>query len=226
MDGTCVKSKPGVLSMGERDVLIMAALHPGGRHLTFSEIGRRRNTSVNSVRMAMHRACVKLQARNRYEAILVAVKRGEITPGEYLSPDELVHTVSTLGPDLLREVARLLRQESVHGDVRGIDETKVTKDRPHDGLLTKREREVLILVASGLPNVEISKRLYISMAAVRVFLNRACTKLGVCNRGDAVVLALNQGEIGLNEMYSLEELVQMWAPLGADLLEDAVKQLN
>jgi DNA-binding NarL/FixJ family response regulator len=226
MDRTWMKTKPTVLSKGERDILIMAAIHPGGRHLSFSEIGQRRSVSVNSVRMAMHRVCVKLEARSRYQAILVAVSKGEINPDEYLSPDELVQTVSTLGPDLLRELARLLRQNSVQSYVPEMDETKVTRDRRHDALLTNREREVLILVARGLPNVAISKRLYISVAAVRVCLSRACAKLGARNRGDAVVLAMKQREIGLNEMYSLEELVQMWAPLGAELIDNTVKRLS
>lgn len=226
MDSTWMKTKPTVLSRGERDILLMAAIHPGGRHLSLSEIGQRRGASVNSVRLAIHRACVKLEARNRYEAILLAVRRGEINLGEYLSPDEVTETVGTLGPNLLRRLAHLVRQDLVHGNLPKKDEPIIPTDRSHDTMLTRGERNVLILVAHGLPNREIAQSLYISVSAVRMFINRACTKLGACNRGDAVVLALNQREISLSEMYSLEELVQMWAPLGAELIENTVKLLS
>lgn len=226
MDSIWMKTKSTVLSKGEREILILAAMHPGGRHLSFSEISQRRSISVNSVRLAIHRACVKLEARNRYEAILFAVRRGEISPGEYLSPDELTETISTLGPNLLKRLPHLMRQELAHGHLPKRDELVIPVDRRHGTILTKRERDVLILVAHGLPNIEIAERLYISVAAVRRFLNRACTKLGACNRGDAVVLALNQRELSMGEIFSLSELVQMWAPSGAEFIEDTAQLLN
>jgi DNA-binding CsgD family transcriptional regulator len=223
---TWTKTKPTVLSRGERDILLMAAAHPGGKHLSLSEIGQRRSISVNSVRMALHRVCVKLEARNRYEAILFAVRRGEINPGEYLSPDEITETVSSLGPTLLRRLAHQMRQELVEGHLLKDAATAISSDRPPGTILTKRERDVLILVAHGLPNVEIAARLYISLAAVRMHLTRASNKLGACNRGDAVVLSMNQGEISLGEMFSLEELAEMWAPMGSELIENTARMLN
>ena len=84
----------------------------------------------------------------------------------------------------------------------------------------------IILAGRGLTNVEIADRLYISISAVRTFLNRACTKLGARKRSDAVVLALKQREIGVGEITSIDEVVQGLAPLGADSLEKMAKLRN
>ncbi|MCL5736367.1 MAG: hypothetical protein M1274_12400, partial [Actinobacteria bacterium] len=153
MDSAWMKTKPTVLSRGEREILIMAAIHPGGRHLSLSEIAQRRGVSVNSVRLAIHRACIKLEARNRYEAILFALNRGEISLGEYLSPDELTETVGSLGPNLLSRLADLMRQEVVHGHLPKKHDPIIPMQATHGTILTKRERDVLILVARGLRTV-------------------------------------------------------------------------
>jgi DNA-binding NarL/FixJ family response regulator len=55
--------------------------------------------------------------------------------------------------------------------------------------LSDREREVLQLVAEGLSNRAIAKRLLLSEATVKTHLNRAFTKLGADSRTGAVSLA-------------------------------------
>jgi NarL family two-component system response regulator LiaR len=61
----------------------------------------------------------------------------------------------------------------------------------HD--LTEREREVLALLASGLPNKEIAERLTLSPATVRVYVSNILSKLGASNRTEAARLALDHG---------------------------------
>ena len=56
--------------------------------------------------------------------------------------------------------------------------------------LSKRELEVLVLVAQGYNNNEIAKRLYISKATVKTHLQHVYSKLGVKNRTSAVTQAL------------------------------------
>ena len=56
--------------------------------------------------------------------------------------------------------------------------------------LSKRELEVLVLVAKGYKNNEIAKRLYISKATVKTHLQHIYAKLGVKNRTSAVTQAL------------------------------------
>jgi DNA-binding NarL/FixJ family response regulator len=56
--------------------------------------------------------------------------------------------------------------------------------------LTRREREVLRLLADGLSNEEIGKRLYISAETVRTHVRKAMAKLDADTRTQAVARAL------------------------------------
>jgi DNA-binding CsgD family transcriptional regulator len=57
------------------------------------------------------------------------------------------------------------------------------------GVLTKREQEVLGLVAEGLTNAEIAGRLFISVATVGNHVSNLLTKLGLKSRTEAAVYA-------------------------------------
>jgi two-component system nitrate/nitrite response regulator NarL len=58
--------------------------------------------------------------------------------------------------------------------------------------LTPREREVLRLLAEGLANEEIGRRLFISPETVRTHVRKAMLKLGADTRTQAVAKALRQ----------------------------------
>jgi DNA-binding NarL/FixJ family response regulator len=61
--------------------------------------------------------------------------------------------------------------------------------------LTARETEVLALVARGLTNAAIARRLTLSEATVKTHLLRACGKLGVSGRTAAVTRAIETGAL-------------------------------
>lgn len=64
------------------------------------------------------------------------------------------------------------------------------------GLLSKRELEILALVANGLTNQEISKKLFISVTTVKIHLNHVFSKLNVKNRIQATLVMLQHcGEL-------------------------------
>ncbi|WP_435737882.1 response regulator transcription factor [Cellulosimicrobium sp. PMB13] len=59
--------------------------------------------------------------------------------------------------------------------------------------LTDREREVLDLVAAGLDNTAISRRLVLSPKTVRNHVTNVLTKLGARDRSAAIVVAREEG---------------------------------
>jgi DNA-binding NarL/FixJ family response regulator len=59
--------------------------------------------------------------------------------------------------------------------------------------LTDREAEVLRLMATGLSNVEIGERLFVSVQTVKTHVGNVLAKLGARDRTQAVILAYETG---------------------------------
>lgn len=59
--------------------------------------------------------------------------------------------------------------------------------------LSDREREVLALVAAGLSNAEIGRRLFLVEGTVKAYVSALLARLGVRNRVQAAVLAFQAG---------------------------------
>ncbi|MET8606865.1 response regulator transcription factor [Streptomyces rubiginosohelvolus] len=59
--------------------------------------------------------------------------------------------------------------------------------------LTRRQKEVLNLLAQGLSNRRIGRALHITEQTVKAHLHMVYHKLGVADRTEAVVIALRQG---------------------------------
>lgn len=67
----------------------------------------------------------------------------------------------------------------------------VTEEAP-DGLTT-RETEVLVLIAEGLSNQEIARKLHVSTATVKTHINNLFAKTGLKDRAQAVRYAYAKG---------------------------------
>lgn len=65
----------------------------------------------------------------------------------------------------------------------------------NDAPLTAREQETLCLVAEGLSNLEIARRLHVAESTVKWHLRQLMTKLGAPSRWRAVVIARERGLI-------------------------------
>jgi DNA-binding NarL/FixJ family response regulator len=74
---------------------------------------------------------------------------------------------------------------------------RIKQPDPHPRLnaLTDREREVMALVAAGLSNDEIARRLVLSPATAKTHVSRIMTKLDVRDRAQLVILAYESGMV-------------------------------
>jgi DNA-binding NarL/FixJ family response regulator len=75
--------------------------------------------------------------------------------------------------------------------------TRIPRPAPPKGFgeLTEREHEILRLVATGLSNAEIGRKVYISETTVKTHVTHILHKLGLRDRVQAVVLAYQTGLI-------------------------------
>jgi DNA-binding NarL/FixJ family response regulator len=67
------------------------------------------------------------------------------------------------------------------------------------GQLTEREREVLLLIARGLSNLELTEALSISLPTAKTHVSRILTKLGARDRAQLVVIAYESGLVSLGD---------------------------
>lgn len=74
-----------------------------------------------------------------------------------------------------------------------ISRARLTGQVAADAVLTGREREVLALVAEGLTNREVGRRLFISEKTASVHLSNLMAKLNVSSRTEAVTVAQRRG---------------------------------
>ena len=71
------------------------------------------------------------------------------------------------------------------------------RNAPTRGVLTKREREILTLVALGHTGQRIAEQLFLSPATVATHVTNALIKLGAKNRAHGIATALHAGELDL-----------------------------
>jgi DNA-binding NarL/FixJ family response regulator len=65
-----------------------------------------------------------------------------------------------------------------------------------EGELTTREREVAALLAEGLSNAELARRLYISPTTAAVHVSNILMKLGMSSRAEVAAWAVRSGLAG------------------------------
>jgi DNA-binding NarL/FixJ family response regulator len=108
-------------------------------------------------------------------------------PPEELAPAlrTVAHGGALLDPGITRRlIGRFARTPAID-----------TAIRQRLDMLTDREREVLIQLAAGASNAEISGSLYIGAATVKTHVSSILTKLGLRDRAQAIVFAYESGLI-------------------------------
>jgi DNA-binding NarL/FixJ family response regulator len=102
---------------------------------------------------------------------------------------------SPMDPDLATRLLLRLAKEG-EGTMRGSRGASLTES------LTPREMEVLGLMKLGLSNREIAANLVISLGTAKNHVEHIMAKLGVSDRTQAVVKALELGILGLDDVTS------------------------
>jgi NarL family two-component system response regulator LiaR len=165
------------------DVIVMDALMSGG--MDGIEATRRARAR------APHTQVVVLTAHTDDARVVAALRAGAIGyVRKDADPEVLLQAVraaaqgqSVLDPaiarDVLDDLARLL---------------------PLQEALTEREREVLRLLAQGRPNRAIAEMLVISEETVKTHVGNILAKLHLAHRQQAMVYALKQGIVKLDEL--------------------------
>jgi DNA-binding NarL/FixJ family response regulator len=119
-----------------------------------------------------------------------------------LGIDAYVHKSSSVEA-LLATVSALSRDP--WGDNVVVSMPRGSLERIGDGyesVLSDRELEVIVLVARGLSNRQVSVQLHITEATVKRHLANIYEKIGVGSRNEAVRTALAQQWIGFHELLS------------------------
>jgi DNA-binding CsgD family transcriptional regulator len=216
-----MKNRATILTKSERDALVLVA-----RGMTNEEIAERLHTSTNKVKTLMHQACVKLEAHNRVEAVLRSISQKILTVDKIFSLDELADLLSSLSPETIEAIAKLLRHDTSGNSLATVSEDGPQRKRKQSTILTQRERDVLALVARGLSNREIAEQLYTSVSTVRSFLYQVCTKLEAPNREQAFILAIKKNAIKVSEVFPLGELVELLSSVEPEVIEKIAQLLR
>src|SRR6202035_5868414 len=102
---------------------------------------------------------------------------------------ERVRVAEQRGADMpLEEAVEFARAALARpDDVAGVDDSRT----PAGAKLSKRERELLALIAEGLTDNQIAEKLFISVRTVRSHLDRIRDKTGYRRRAELTRLAIS-----------------------------------
>jgi len=166
------------------DLVLLDIDLPQMSGLAAAEVLRKELPNVKVLILSMY-------ARAEYlPRILESGARGYVLKG--VSPDELVKAIETIiGGEcyFTPEMARLALNHVIQGN----------DSRPGQPALTKREREVLTLLAEGLSNKEVACRLDVGVRTVETHRERIMRKLGVHSVAGLTRFALAKGLITLRD---------------------------
>jgi DNA-binding NarL/FixJ family response regulator len=118
---------------------------------------------------------------------------GDVRPGEIVDAvKDAVSGRTVLSPRVSQLLVQHLVQEPTPEDERRGGRAQPSGDVSHRMALTPREREIMELLAHGLDNDDIAKRLFITRNTLKNHITRVFAKLGVTTRSQAVAYWLRE----------------------------------
>jgi DNA-binding NarL/FixJ family response regulator len=108
-----------------------------------------------------------------------------------VEPVNLLAAIRTIASGDAVVAPRITRRllETFADQLPAADDPSAAAEDPRLALLTPREREVLIEVATGRSNAEIAARLFLTESTIKTHVARILPKLGLRDRVQAVVFA-------------------------------------
>lgn len=160
------------------DVVLMDLVMPGMDGATATRYIREACPAIQVIALTSFREQDLVQGALKAGAIGYLLKN--VSAAELASAIRAAHAGR---PTLAPEAAQAL-----------IRATQAPPPPGHD--LTPREREVLALMARGLSNTEIARRLVISASTAKFHVSSILSKLGAASRTEAVALAVQSHIVG------------------------------
>jgi DNA-binding NarL/FixJ family response regulator len=145
--------------------------------------------------------CVK-RARELHSgvrAVVLAASRDSVHIDAALDAGAVAYVAKTAHPDDIAAAFRQAFEHSIYlarsspGPSGVIAESADGAPAPE---LTRREREILTLVAEGYSNAELARMLWVTRQTIKFHLSNIYRKLGVANRTEASHWARANGQVG------------------------------
>jgi DNA-binding NarL/FixJ family response regulator len=129
------------------------------------------------------------------ERLLPAIEAGaagyllkDVAPAQLAQAIRAAHAGETMiAPTVATRLVEAIAQRAAHSP---------PASSPHAARLTRREHEVLELLAQGYANKRIARELGIAEKTVKGHVGRVLAKLGVADRTQAALMAMRDGLVG------------------------------
>jgi len=163
--------------VAECDVVLVSPRLPGGAALDLTSLISEKHPTVKVVIFGLSESSEQVLQYVEAGAAGYVVRESEV--------DDLLERIRAAAEDralISPEIAAsLMSRVATYAQI----VTDAETGRRVTAALTRREREVLVLIGSGLSNPEIARRLVIEVGTVKRHVHNILRKLGVRHREDA-----------------------------------------